>query len=57
MSTNLLLCTRQTIFYRKQTLPRQKLKNVRKSRFYISKNYANPCEHSEEILEHITNIL
>ena len=28
----------------------QKLKNVRKSRFYSSKNYTNPCEHSEEIL-------
>ena len=23
----------------------------------MSKNYTNPCEHSEEILGHITNIL
>ena len=24
--------------------------------FYSSKNYANPCEHSEEILGYSTNI-
>ena len=34
-----------------------KIKNVRKSRFYISKNYANPCENSESILGHSMNII
>ena len=34
-----------------------KIKKVRKSRFYSSKNYTNPFEHQVEILGHCTHIL
>ena len=33
------------------------LKMSEKVDFVAVKNYANPCEHSEEILGHNTNIL